>query len=98
MRFIPAPKKPQRLPVVLSPEEVLHFLSSVGSTKHRAILTTCYAAGRGLESKKHRRGKMGSGVAEGRVSLQSWWDQTREGRDLANATTLLMRCSGLLAI
>src|ERR1700676_2807519 len=42
---IPAPKKPQRLPVVLSPEEVLHFLSCIGSTKHRAILTTCYAAG-----------------------------------------------------
>ena len=42
---IPAPKKPQRLPVVLSPEEVLHFLSCVGNTRHRAILTTCYAAG-----------------------------------------------------
>jgi integrase/recombinase XerD len=42
---IPAPKKPQKLPVVLSPEEVLHFLSCVGSTKHRAILTTCNAAG-----------------------------------------------------
>ena len=42
---IPAPKKPQRLPVVLSPEEVLHFLGCVASTKHRAILTTCYAAG-----------------------------------------------------
>jgi integrase/recombinase XerD len=42
---IPAPKKPQRLPIVLSPEEVLQFLSHVGSTKHRAILTTCYAAG-----------------------------------------------------
>ena len=43
--LIPAPKKPQKLPVVLSPEEVLHFLGCVGSTKHRAILTTCYAAG-----------------------------------------------------
>jgi len=43
--IIPAPKKPQKLPVVLSPDEVLHFLSCVGSTKHRAILTTCYAAG-----------------------------------------------------
>jgi integrase/recombinase XerD len=42
---IPAPKKPQKLPVVLSPEEVLHFLACVGSTMHRAILTTCYAAG-----------------------------------------------------
>ena len=43
--IIPAPKKPQKLPVVLSPEEVLHFLECVGSMKHRAILTTCYAAG-----------------------------------------------------
>jgi len=43
--IIPAPQKPQKLPVVLSQEEVLHFLSCVGSTKHRAILTTCYAAG-----------------------------------------------------
>ena len=42
---IPAPKKPQKLPVVLSPEEVLHFLSCVGGSMHRAILTTCYAAG-----------------------------------------------------
>jgi len=42
---IPAPKKPQKLPVVLSPSEVVHFLECVGSTKHRAILTTCYADG-----------------------------------------------------
>ena len=42
---IPAPKKPEKLPVVLSPEEVLQFLDCVGSIKHRAILTTCYAAG-----------------------------------------------------
>ena len=43
--IIPVPKKPQRLPVVLSPEEVRHFLSCVASLKHRTILTTCYAAG-----------------------------------------------------
>ena len=36
---IPAPKKSQSLPVVLS------FLDAVKTTKHRAILTTCYAAG-----------------------------------------------------
>ena len=62
---IPAPKKPQKLPVVLSPEEVLHFLSCVGSTKHRAILTTCYAAGsahlRGYppEARQHRQSANG---------------------------------------
>jgi hypothetical protein len=42
---IPCPKAPKRLPVVLSPEEVLHFLGCVESLKHRTILTTCYAAG-----------------------------------------------------
>jgi site-specific recombinase XerD len=43
--IIPAPKKPQTLPVVLSPEEVMQFLGAVASRKHRAILTTCYGAG-----------------------------------------------------
>ena len=42
---LPLPKKPQMLPIVLSPEEVQQFLACVESVKHRAILTTCYAAG-----------------------------------------------------
>jgi integrase/recombinase XerD len=42
---LPLPKKPQTLPIVLSPEEVQQFLAWVESVKHRAILTTCYAAG-----------------------------------------------------
>jgi integrase/recombinase XerD len=50
---IPAPKKPQRLPIVLSPEEVLHFLGCVGNTKQRAILTTCYAAGLRISEALH---------------------------------------------
>ena len=44
-QVIPAPKKPQTLPIVLSPEETLQFLDSVEDFKHRTILTTCYAAG-----------------------------------------------------
>jgi site-specific recombinase XerD len=43
--IIPTPKQPQKLPKVLSPEEVLQFLGCVRSIKHRTILTTCYAAG-----------------------------------------------------
>jgi integrase/recombinase XerD len=43
--IIPTPKKPQKLPNVLSPEEVLRFLACVRNIKHRTILTTCYAAG-----------------------------------------------------
>ena len=42
---LPAPKKPQSLPVVLSQQEVVQFLDAVKAPKHRAILTTCYAAG-----------------------------------------------------
>ena len=42
---IPTPKKPQRLPIVPSPEEVLQFLGCVRNIKHRTILTVCYAAG-----------------------------------------------------
>src|SRR5439155_1371527 len=41
---IPMPKMPSKLPVVLSPEEVLQFLESIPHIKHRTILTTCYAA------------------------------------------------------
>jgi integrase/recombinase XerD len=42
---LPLPKKPQKLPVVLSPQEVSHFLGCVACRKQRVILTTCYAAG-----------------------------------------------------
>lgn len=42
---IPIPKKPQKLPVILSPEEVLQFLDAINATNHRAILTACHAAG-----------------------------------------------------
>lgn len=42
---LPHPKAPEKLPIVLSPEEVLHFLDCVKMRKHQVILTICYAAG-----------------------------------------------------
>jgi integrase/recombinase XerD len=42
---VPTCRKPQRLPVVLSRDEVLRFLDAVEMPKHRVILTVCYAAG-----------------------------------------------------
>ena len=42
---IPTCKKPQKLPEVLSPEEVLRLLDHARTLKQRTILTTCYAAG-----------------------------------------------------
>ena len=43
--LIPTCRKPQKLPVVLSREEVNHFLAAVEDLHHRVILTICYAAG-----------------------------------------------------
>ena len=42
---IPLPRKPQKLPVVLSPEEVARFLACVEGAKPNAVVSTCYAAG-----------------------------------------------------
>lgn len=50
---IPMPMKPFKLPEILSPEEVMHFLNSVGNRKHRAILMTAYAAGLRVSEATH---------------------------------------------
>jgi len=50
---LPAPKMPDRLPSVLSRDEVGHFLGCVESLKHRAILTICYAAGLRISEAVH---------------------------------------------
>jgi len=42
---LPMPKKPEKLSVILSPEEVRHSLSSVPGRKARSVLTVCYTAG-----------------------------------------------------
>ena len=42
---IPAPRKPQRLPVILSRDEVKAFLECAPSVKHHALLSTLYATG-----------------------------------------------------
>jgi integrase len=42
---IPTTKMPKKLPIILSPEEVLKFLGCISNNKHRTVLTTCYATG-----------------------------------------------------
>src|SRR5580698_5699302 len=41
----PRVRRPDKLPVVLSPEEVSRFLEQVGDLKNRAALMLCYGAG-----------------------------------------------------
>ena len=50
---LPMPKKQRKLPIVLSPEEVVHFLECVKLRKARVILTTCYAAGLRISEAVH---------------------------------------------
>jgi site-specific recombinase XerD len=53
VELIPMPKRPFILPVILSREEVMHFLDSIGNVKHRAILMTAYAAGLRVSEATH---------------------------------------------
>lgn len=45
VRGISHPKRPNTLPVILSPEEVLRIFAAIRSVKHKAIIATAYAAG-----------------------------------------------------
>jgi len=42
---LPRPKKPQKLPPVLSEKEVARLISNTNNLKHRALLMTSYSAG-----------------------------------------------------
>src|SRR4029077_19247207 len=50
---IPTCRRPQTLPVVMSPDEVARFLDAVESLKRRVILTVCYAAGLRISEAVH---------------------------------------------
>jgi len=50
---IPLPKKPVRLPVVLSREQVQQFLQAISSFKCRTLLMTAYAAGLRVSEAAH---------------------------------------------
>jgi len=44
-KAIPLPKRPLKLPVILSREEIVRFLECIASLKHRTLLMSAYAAG-----------------------------------------------------
>ncbi len=50
---LPVPKRPSKLPVILSPEEVMRFLDSIANPKHRTLLTTVCAAGLSISEATH---------------------------------------------
>jgi site-specific recombinase XerD len=52
---IPLPKAPQRLPEILSREEVVRLLDSAPDMEHHAILSTAYASGLRVSELSHLR-------------------------------------------
>jgi len=55
VRFIPAPKKDHRLPVILSPQEVLQVLQAAPSFPHHVIFSTMYGTGMRVSEAVHLR-------------------------------------------
>ena len=52
---IPGPKQPQKLPEILSPEEVRRVIESTSNRRQRALLATTYAAGLRVSEVVHRK-------------------------------------------
>lgn len=52
---VPGPRQPQRLPQILSPEEVMCLIEAAANPKHRALLLTTYAAGLRLSEVRRLR-------------------------------------------
>jgi integrase/recombinase XerD len=50
---IPAGRQAKKLPVVLSQDEVAHFLGAVDNLKQRMVLTVCYATGLRISEAVH---------------------------------------------
>ena len=55
IEMIPTPKAEHRLPVILSPEEVLHLLEAAPSFSHRVIYSTMYGTGVRVSEALHLR-------------------------------------------
>jgi|ERR1039458_1086607 integrase/recombinase XerD len=53
VQYIPAPKKDQRLPVILSPQEVLRLLQAAPSFPHHVIFSTMYGTGMRVSEAVH---------------------------------------------
>ena len=51
----PAPKKDHRLPVILSPQEVLEVLQAAPSFPHHVIFSTMYGTGMRVSEAVHLR-------------------------------------------
>jgi integrase/recombinase XerD len=55
VEFIPAPKKPQKLPIILSPAEILSLLQAASCFSHHVLMATMYGTGVRVSEAVHLR-------------------------------------------
>jgi len=91
VKLIPAPKKDHRLPVILSPQEVLQLLQAAPSFPHHVIFSTLYGTGMRVSEAVHLRA---SDIDSQRMMIRIELSKGHKGRDVQLSPKLLelLRC------
>lgn len=91
VQLIPAPKKDHRLPVILSPQEVLQLLQAAPSFTHHVIFNTMYGTGMRVSEAVHLRAV---DVDSQRMMIRIELSKGHKGRDVQLSPKLLklLRC------
>jgi integrase/recombinase XerD len=91
VQLIPAPKKDHRLPVILSPQEVLQLLQAAPSFPHHVIFSTMYGTGMRVSEAVHLRA---ANIDSQRMMIRIELSKGHKGRDVQLSPKLLelLRC------
>ena len=91
VQLIPAPKKDHRLPVILSPQEVLQLLQAAPSFPHHVIFSTMYGTGMRVSEAVHLRA---ADIDSQRMMIRIELSKGHKDRDVQLSPKLLelLRC------
>jgi len=91
VQLIPTPKKDHRLPVILSPQEVLQLLQAAPSFPHHVIFSTMYGTGMRVSEAVHLRAP---DIDSQRMMIRIELSKGHKGRDVQLSPKLLelLRC------
>jgi site-specific recombinase XerD len=91
VQLIPTPKKDHRLPVILSPQEVLQLLRAAPSFPHHVIFSTMYGTGMRVSEALHLRA---ADIDSQRMMIRIELSKGHKGRDVQLSPKLLelLRC------
>jgi integrase/recombinase XerD len=91
VQLIPTPKKDHRLPVILSPQEVLQLLQAAPSFPHHVIFSTMYGTGMRVSEAVHLRA---ANIDSQRMMIRIELSKGHKDRDVQLSPKLLelLRC------